>query len=84
MFTLSTIISFLIPAMVVLFILKLIALPFKIIFKVLINMLLGGVLLFVLCTLGIITITLTWWMIALVGVFGLAGAIVVAILSFIL
>ena len=81
---LSTILSFLIPAMVVLFILKLIALPFKIIFKVLINTILGGALLFILCTLGIITITLTWWMIALVGVFGLAGAVVVAILSFVL
>lgn len=79
-----SIFSFLIPAMVVLFILKLIALPFKIIIKVLINIVLGGVLLFGLCTLGIITITLTWWMIAIVGVFGLAGAIVVAILSFIL
>lgn len=84
MFTLSAILSFIIPAMVVLFILKLIALPFKIIFKVLINTILGGALLFILCTLGIITITLTWWMAAIVGVFGLAGAIVVAILSFIL
>lgn len=84
MLSLTTIVSFLIPALVVLLVLKLIALPFKIIIKVLVNMLLGGILLFVLCTLGIITITLTWWMIALVGVFGLAGAIVVAILSFIL
>lgn len=84
MLSLTTIVSFLIPALVVLLVLKLIALPFKIIIKVLVNMLLGGILLFVLCTLGIITITLTWWMIALVGVFGLAGAIVVAILSFVL
>ena len=84
MLTLSTLVSFLIPALVVLLVLKLIALPFKIIIKVLINMLLGGLLLFGLGALGIITVTLTWWMAAIVGILGIPGAIIVAILAFIL
>lgn len=84
MFNLATAMSFLIPALVVVLILKLIALPFKILIKVIINMILGGLLLFGLGTLGIITVTLTWWMAAIVGVLGIPGAIIVAILSFIL
>lgn len=80
MLTLSTIVSFLIPALVVLLVLKLIALPFKIIIKVLINMVLGGLLLFGLGFLGIITVTLTWWMAAIVGILGIPGAIIVAII----
>lgn len=84
MFTLATLTSFLIPALVLILILKLIALPFKIIFKVLINVILGGVVLFGLGTLGIITVTLTWWMAAIVGILGIPGAIIVAIISFIL
>lgn len=84
MFTLATAMSFLIPALVVLLVLKLIALPFKILIKVIINVILGGLLLFGLGTLGIITVTLTWWMAAIVGILGIPGAIIVAILSFIL
>ncbi len=84
MFTLATAMSFLIPALVVVLVLKLIALPFKILIKVIINMILGGLLLFGLGTLGIITVTLTWWMAAIVGILGIPGAIIVAILSFIL
>lgn len=80
MLSLSTIISFLIPALVVLLVLKLIALPFKIIIKVLINMVLGGLILFGLGALGIITVTLTWWMAAIVGILGIPGAIIVAII----
>lgn len=84
MFTLATLTSFLIPALVVILILKLIALPFKIIFKVLINVILGGIILFGLGALGIFTVTLTWWMAAIVGILGIPGAIIVAIISFII
>lgn len=82
MLSLTTIMSFLIPAVVVLLILKLIALPIKLIIGFLINMILGGLLLYGLSFLGIITVELTWWMIAIVGVVGIPGAIFVALLSF--
>jgi hypothetical protein len=82
MITLSTLLSFLIPAIVVLLVLKLIALPFKIIISFIINMILGGIVLYGLAYFGIITVSLTWWMTAIVGVLGIPGAIIVAILSF--
>ena len=77
--SLSSILAFLVPALVVLLILKLIALPFKIIIRVAINVILGGILLFVLTTAGIISVTLTWWMLALVGLLEIPGAIIVAV-----
>lgn len=82
MLTLTTITSFLVPALVVLLILKLIALPIKIIIRVLINMVLGGIILYFLSTFGIISVSLTWWMVAIVGVLGVPGAIIVTIISF--
>ena len=81
MISLSSILSFLIPAAIVLLVLKLIALPFKIIIRVAINVLLGGILLFALTSLGIITVSLTWWMVAIVGILGIPGAIIVALLA---
>lgn len=79
MISLSSIISFLIPLCVVLLVLKLIAIPIKLIISVLVNILLGGLILFGLSALGIVTVTLTWWMIAIVGILGIPGAIIVAI-----
>lgn len=81
MITLSSIISFLIPLVVILLVLKLIALPIKIIISVLVNIILGGIILFLLSSLGIVTVALTWWMVAIVGVLGVPGAIIVALLS---
>lgn len=82
MITLTTLLSFLIPAVVVLLVLKLIALPFKLIISFLINMVLGGLLLYGLAHFGIVTVSLTWWMTAIVGILGIPGAILVVILSF--
>jgi len=81
MITLESIISFLIVAAIIIVILKLIALPFKILIKVIINSILGGALLFALSYFGIITIKLTWWMSVIVGILGIPGAIVVVLLS---
>ena len=81
MISLSAIISFLIPLVVVVLVLKLIALPIKIIISVLVNILLGGLILFALSALGIVTVTLTWWMLAIVGILGIPGAILVALLA---
>lgn len=81
MISLSAIISFLIPLVVIVLVLKIIALPIKIIISVLVNILLGGIILFALSALGIVTVTLTWWMVAIVGVLGIPGAILVALLA---
>lgn len=81
MITLTTLLSFLIPAIVVLLVLKLIALPFKLIIGFLINMILGGLLLYGLASFGIIVVNLSWWMIAIVGIVGIPGAIFVALLT---
>lgn len=78
-----SLVSFIIPALVVLLVLKLIALPFKILIKVGINIFLGGLIIFGLSLIGI-TITLTWWMAAIVGILGIPGAIIAIILSFVL
>ena len=83
MISLSSIISFLIPLVIVFFVLKIIALPIKIIVSVLVNIVLGGLILFGLSFFGIVTVTLTWWMIAIVGILGIPGAIIVAVLSLI-
>ena len=83
MITISSLIFYLIPLAVVLLVLKLIALPIKIILRVLINAILGGLILFALSFFGIITVSLTWWMAAMVGILGVPGAIIVAVLCFI-
>lgn len=79
----STILSFVITFAVVIIVLKLIALPIKIIGKLAINAIIGGVILFLLAKIGI-AIAITWWMAALVAVLGIPGVIIVVILSFIL
>ena len=81
MISLSAIISFLIPLCIVLLVLKLISIPIKLIISILVNILLGGLILFGLSVLGIVTVTLTWWMIALVGILGIPGACLLIILK---
>ena len=77
------ILSFIVPILVVLLVLKLLALPFKIITKVLVNSILGGIILLILGFLGI-GIVITWWLIALTGLLGIPGLIIGIIISAIL
>ena len=79
----STILSFVITFAVVIIVLKLIALPIKIIGRLAINAIIGGIILLLLAKIGI-AIMITWWMAALVAVLGIPGVIIVVILSFIL
>ena len=79
----STILSFVITIAVVVIVLKLIALPIKIIGRLAINAIIGGIILFILAKIGL-TIVITWWMAALVAVLGIPGVVIVVILSFIL
>ena len=79
----STILSFVITFAIVIIVLKLIALPIKIIGRLAINAIIGGVILFLIAKIGI-AIVITWWTAALVAVLGIPGVIIVVILSFIL
>ncbi len=74
--------SYLIPAFIVVMILKSLSISLKIIIRVIINLILGALILVGLSSLGIITVSLTWWMTAIVGILGVPGAIIVAIISF--
>lgn len=75
------ILSYVIPIIVVLVILKVLSLPLKIIKTFLINSIVGGVILFALSYLGILSIAITWWVLALTGLFGIPGLIIAIILS---
>ena len=79
----TTILSFVITFAVAVMVLKLIALPIKIIVKLAINAIIGGIILFILAKIGI-AIIITWWVAALVAVLGIPGVVIVVILSFIL
>lgn len=79
----SPILTFVLTFAVAVIALKLIALPIKIIGRLAINAIIGGIILFLLAKIGI-AIMITWWMAALVAVLGIPGVIIVVILSFIL
>ena len=73
-------------AVLVLFlILKLLSLPFKIIIKLIINGLVGGAIIFVINLIGAnfgFSIDLNWITAILVGIFGIPGAIIIALIQF--
>lgn len=74
-----------IGAVVVLFlILKLLALPMKLIIKLVVNGVIGGIIIWLINLVGAsfgFTITLNWFTAILVGIFGIPGAIGIAILQ---
>lgn len=75
-----SIVSFLIGIAVLVLILKILAFPFKIIIKFVINSILGGIFLAVLSIFGI-GITITGIMVLLTGLFGIPGLIIAIIIS---
>ena len=77
------ILSFIVAIFALIIVLKLIALPFKIITKFIINSIIGGIILAILAFLGI-GITIYWWTVALTGLLGIPGLIIALIISVIL
>ena len=75
-------------AMIVLFVfLKLISLPIKIIIKLMINALVGGIVLFLINLIGArfgLVLDINWLTALLVGFFGVPGVIIVLIMHFLL
>lgn len=77
------IIGFILTAMVVLIILKILLLPVKLIIKFGVNILVGGILLGICSALGI-GIVLYWWTIALTAVLGIPGFFIALIITILL
>ena len=75
-----SILSFFIAIIVLFAILKIIALPFKIIIKFLINSIIGGIILAILAYFGIVVI-LNAWIIILTGLLGIPGLVLGLIIS---
>lgn len=83
----TMILPILIGVAVLFIVLKLLALPMKIIIKLVINGLVGGLVIFVINLIGAnfgFMIDLTWITALIVGFLGVPGVVIVAILQFIL
>ena len=73
--------------LVLFIILKILSLPFKLIIKLVINGLIGGAIIWIINLIGGafgFSITLNWLTAIIVGILGIPGAIIIAILQFIL
>ncbi len=79
----GTILTYIISFFVLVVVLKIISIPLKIIFRLAINTLLGGIALLILAKIGI-TLVLTWWMVAIVAVIGVPGVLIILALNFII
>ena len=73
-------ISFLITMAILVLVLKILTFPFKLIKKVIVNSIIGGIVLTVLNFFGII-IVLKWWIIVLVALLGVPGVVISLIIS---
>lgn len=65
---------------ILMIILKILTFPLKIIFKILVNSILGGIILYFLAKIGIF-MAITWWSLLLTGILGVPGVIISVILS---
>lgn len=75
---LGSILSFLAVMLVIFLVFKLLSLPFKIMWKLFVNAVIGFVLLLLFNFLGGligITIEITWWKAVIVGIFGVPGIV---------
>ena len=74
------ILSYVIPVVLVIVILKILALPLKLIKRIIINSIVAGIILFILSYFGIV-VSLAWWGYALTGLFGIPGLVIVLIIT---
>lgn len=80
-------VSFFIAVLILFVVLKILALPFKIIIKLMLNALIGGVVLFLLNLIGSnfgFVLDINWLSALIVGFLGVPGVIIVLILQFLL
>lgn len=64
-------------------ILKILLFPVKLIFKLAVNSILGGILLYFLAKIGIFMV-ISWWSLLLTAILGIPGVVIAVILSMIL
>lgn len=65
---------------ILMLILKILTFPIRIMFKILVNSMIGGLILWFLAKVGIFMM-ITWWSLLLVGILGVPGVIIAVILS---
>ena len=75
-----SILSYVVAFAVLILVLKIIALPFKIAIKFIINSIIGGIILAIFSFFGV-GIVLNWWMIVLTGLFGIPGFAIAVIIT---
>lgn len=83
MLPLQTIGAYLIGIILLIIILKILTLPMKLIFKFALNSIVGGIILAILSSFGIL-INIEWWTVLLTGIFGIPGLICAVLVSIIL
>lgn len=81
--TISAIGSYLVGLILLIIVLKILTLPFKIIFKFIFNSIMGGILLAICASFGLI-VKVQWWTILLTGLFGVPGFVCAALITIII
>ena len=82
--TISPILAFVVGVVLLALVLKIIAFPVKKIIQLVINAIIGGVLLYIINIFGAsigFTLDITWWSALIVGILGVPGVIIVAIIQ---
>lgn len=77
---LASIGSYIIGLMLLIIVLKILTFPFKVIFKFVFNSIIGGIILAICASLGII-VKVYWWTILLTGLFGVPGFAFAALIT---
>lgn len=83
--SISPVLAFVIGVVLLAIVLKIIAFPIKRIIQLVINAIVGGLLLYIINIFGAsigFTLDITWWSALIVGVLGVPGVIIVAIIQF--
>lgn len=73
---------YVVAIVILMVVLKILTFPIKLIGKILVNSIIGGILLYVLAKVGIFMV-ITWWSLLLTGILGIPGVIIAVILTMI-
>lgn len=77
------ILMFIVEIAILVAVLKILAFPLKVMFKFIVNSIIGIVILYVVAKMGIFVV-IAWWSVLLTGFLGIPGAVISVILSIIL
>lgn len=83
MISLSTIGTYFIGLILLIIVLKILTFPMKLIFKFVFNSIIGGIILAICASFGIL-INIEWWTVVLTGLFGVPGLVCSVLITFIL